>query len=531
MHADKIIPVFRKWVPEWMVKLILFLVILPSIMLFFLPLANINAAAGLYGCEPADVQYSVALFYTGYTGFYLLERRFYSYFATKEYFILFTFLQIATAFACYHTRTLYVLLPLRFVQGIGFGCMVTLSLSLMFTRLKTERAREISFSVFFGLLLCAVPINNLVTADLVDSFDFNMLYKCITFSYLPSLVLMLVTMNNVRLQVKFPLYNLDWQSFLLYTVMLALAAFVLIYGQEYYWLEDRRIAGSVIAIVGLTLVFAIRQLRMRRPYMQLSVFGNRNFNVGLLLLFIMYICRFASGITNNFFSSVLKFDPTHVSYINVFNIAGLVCGVFIACLLILQQRNIRFIWVCGFMALLVFHGVMIFLFDTQADEDHFFVPLFLQGFGVGMLMVPTIVYAIASVPAVHAVSAAAICLAVRFLGFCSATAIMNYFELLGKGRHYNAFQDHLTRLDPTVKYELALQTQRLLHKGVPALQAAKQADKLLVNAVNSQSQLRFAMDYYALMCCLLAVTLLFILLFPYLNRTVVYLRSRILAPG
>ncbi|WP_205686395.1 MFS transporter [Chitinophaga parva] len=531
MHKENSFPVFRHWVPEWMIRVILFLVVLPSLVLFFLPLANIPAAAGYYGCEPSDIQYAVALFYAGYTGFYLLERRFFSFFASKEYFILFTSLQALTAFAAWRTDSLYVFFPLRLLQGMLFSAMVNLSLTLMFTHLRTERAREVSFSIFFGLLLCTVPFNNLVTADLVDSFDFNILYKCAAFSYLPSLFLILLTMNNVHLHVKFPLYNLDWQSFLLYTTILCLAGFVLIYGQEYYWLEDKRIAGSVIAIVLLGFVYAVRQRRMRRPYMRLSVFRSRNFNVAILLLFIMYICRFASGVTNTFFASVLKFDPMHVSYINVFNIAGLIVGVFVACLLILQRYPIRFIWLTGFMALLVFHGVMYFLFDTQADEDHFFIPLFVQGLGVGMIMVPTIVFSISSVPVVEATSAAAVCLAVRFLGFCAAISAINYFELLGKGRHYNAFQDHLTKLDPEVRHTLALQTQQLVHKGIPASQAGRLANRLLVNALGGQNQLRFAMDYYEMMFILLAGTLLLILCFPFLSRTVVYLKRRVLSPA
>jgi hypothetical protein len=67
---------------------------LTGIIIFFLPLTNINAAAGYYGCEPADIQFSVALFYAGYVGFYSLERRFFSFLAAKEYFLLFTTLQI-----------------------------------------------------------------------------------------------------------------------------------------------------------------------------------------------------------------------------------------------------------------------------------------------------------------------------------------------------------------------------------------------------------------------------------------------------
>ncbi|PSK91212.1 beta-carotene 15,15'-monooxygenase [Taibaiella chishuiensis] len=528
---DNALPVFRSWAPEWLIRGTLFLLILPSIVLFFLPLANINAAAGYYGGEPADIQFAVALFYAGYVGFYSLERRFFAYLASREYFILFTFLQLLTSFTCYHSHELYLLFPIRFIQGMLFACTVNLSLTLMFTRLRSERAREVSFSVFFGLLLCAMPFNNLVTADLIDAYNFNVVYKAALFAYLPCLVLLLSAMNNVRLNVRFPLYQLDWASFVLYSIMLCLVGYITIYGQEYYWLEDRRIRYSALCLAGLALLCLLRQRAMKRPYVDLRVFGYRNFKVGVLVLFVMYICRFASGITNIFFTGVLRFDPIHLSYINLFNIAGLIAGVLVACAMILQQKRIRYIWLPGFLLLLLFHVRMFFLFDIQADPYQYFLPLFIQGFGVGLIMVPTIVYAIAAVPVKLGASAAAVCLAFRYFGFCISIALINYFELFERSRHYNAFQDHLTRVDPAVRQFLHRQTQVLTAKGMAPGRAAKAAHKLLTGNLNGQDQLRFAMDYYELIGGLIVVTLLLIALFPYLNRTTAYLRSRRLSPA
>ncbi|MBV7529132.1 beta-carotene 15,15'-monooxygenase [Chitinophaga sp. sic0106] len=525
------IPIFKSWAPEWLIKAVLFLLILPGIVIFFLPMANINAAAGYYGSEPADIQFAVALFYAGYVGFYSLERRFFAYLAAKEYYVIFTFLQVVTCIICYLTNDLYIFLPVRFIQGMLFACTVNLSLSLMFTRLVSERAREVSFSVFFGFLLCAVPFNNFVTADMIDAFDFNIVYKAVAFTYVPGLLLLLLMMNSVRLKVKFPLYNLDWQSFALYSTALCLFAYIMIFGQEYYWLEDVRIRNSVIGIAVLLLIYIIRQYKMRRPYLDVGIFKFRNFRVGLLVLFIMYICRFASGITNTFYTSVLKFDPMHLSYINLLNIAGLVFGVIAACWLIIKKHHIRTLWVPGFVLLLIFHVWMFFLFDIQADEFNYFLPLFIQGAGVGFIMVPTIVYTISAVPVAWGASASAVCLAIRFLGFCVSIALINYFELFGKSRHYNAFQDHLTKIDPVVKQSLRMQAHHLEAKGMAAGKAMRASDKLLVNSVNTQGHLRFAMDYYEVMSCLIIVTLLLILLFPYLNRTAVYLRSRRLSPA
>lgn len=527
---DETFPLFKSWVPEWLIKLILFMVIVPSLVLFFLPMANVSAAAGHYGAEPLDIQFAVAIFYAGYAGFYSLEVRFFKYLATKEYFIIFTFLQILLAFICFQTHELYVLFPFRFLQGMIFASMVNLSLSLIFSRLHSERAREIGFSVFFGMLLCAMPFNNFVTADMIDSFNFNVLYKSLIFAYLPGLLMLMTAMNNVRLNVKFPLYQLDWQSFALHSIVLVLTGYILIFGQEYYWFSDNRIRNAVITIVFLSVVYVARQRSSKRPYTNLTILKYRNFKIGAALLFVLYICRFASGLTNTFFATVLKFDPIHISYINLINMAGLIAGVVISCCLILQKKNVRNIWLSGFTLLLAFHGSMFFLFNAQANADAFFTPLFIQGLGVGLLMVPIIVFAISSVPVSVGHSAASFCLAVRYLGFCTSIAIINYFELYQKGRHYNAFQDRLSRTDPNVLNALAKQTKHLVNLGMPKIQASKEAHKLLTVNINQQSTIRFAMDYYEMMVCLIFTTLLLIALFPYLNKTIINLKSKRLSP-
>lgn len=524
-------PIFKSWVPDWLVKIVLFSTILPSMVLFFLPLANINAAAGHYGGEPADIQFAVALFYAGYAGFYSLERRFFSYLATKEYFVIFTVLQILLSTACYFTNQLYVFFPLRFIQGMLFASTVNLSLALMFTRLKSERAREVSFSVFFCMLLLAMPFNNLITADVIDSFNFNIVYKCAVFSYLPGLLLVLTAMNNTRLNVRFPLYKLDWQSFVLLSLLLVAFGYCMIYGQEYYWLTDRRILFICIAGAFMLLVFVFRQRSMKRPYTDLRVFNSRNFKVGLLLMLILYICRFASGITNNFFTVALKFDPMHVSYINTFNMAGLIAGVILSCCMILQKKKIRLIWLPGFALLFLFHFLMLFLFNPEANPDVFFLPLFLQGLGVGMLLVPIIVFSISSVPVVLGSSASAFLLIMRYAGFCLSIALINYYELYGKSKHYNTFQENLTSVDLPARKQLAMGAGRLTAKGLLKTEAHTGAPKLMINAINTQTHLRFAMDYYERMCWLLLATLLLIALFPYLNRTMVNLRSKQLSPA
>ena len=521
---------FKAWVPEWLVKMVLIIVILPSMVLFFIPMANTNAAAGDLGLEPNDVKFSVVLLYAGLITFVSLEKRFFTFLAAKEYFIIITLIQVLSSYACYVTKEVSILFIFRFIQGMAFSMTVNLSLSLIFTQLKSERARAIGYSIFFGMLVSMIPFNNFATAEIIDTFDFNILYKGVMFSYLPSLVFIYIFMNNVRLNVKFPLYQLDWASFSYYAIIVTLLGYVMVYGQEYYWLDDKRIARSVIAIVVLSLLFCLRQLSLKRPYLDLKVLKQRNFLVGSLIFLIFYICRFAFSITTTYFQTVLKLDPIHIGHITLINIGGIAVGVILSCVYILQHRPIRILWIYGFLALLVFHAWMLFLFMTQVNESIFYVPLFLQGLGVGLIITPLVMFLITSVPEELSVSASGIGLFMRCFGFYLSIGLMNYYELYAKSKHFNTFQDLISLQNIVSKETLFKFKSVLLKHGALPGYSKKAANKMLVQSINAQDHIRYAIDYYEMVCVLIVFTLLFIALVPYLNRTIVVLTRKRPAP-
>lgn len=525
------LPVFKSWVPVWLIRLTIFVVITPGLLLFGLSTASGPGAAGYYGIEPADVQYSMIAFYAAVAGFFALERRFFLFIASKEYFLICITLQVITSYVCFHASHLYILLIFRFLQGMA-NCMSTsICITLIFGSLRSERAREMGYSIFYGLLLCITPISSLVTAPILDNFDFNTLYKFVIYSFLPGSIALLLIMNNVRLNRKMPLYQLDYYSFVIYSAALCSLGYVLLYGQQYYWFEDSRIIWAAVSTVVLLGLLIIRVLHQRRPYINLSVFKYRNFIVGVFLILVLYIIRGAFGITSLYFASLLGLDPIHIAYILVINIAGIVLGVLISSRLIIMKRPMRLVWLYGFVILLIFHSWMWFLFSTQADESTFYVPLFLQGMGAGMLMTPIIVFMISSVPPFLASSASAAGVFFRFTGFCSSIALVNYFQLRFKTDHYDRFQAQLSGLDGTVTDRLTAYSRAMTAKGVAPDQAAKIAKGLLNRSVDSQAALRTMMDYYLFISILIIIVILIIALFPYLNRTTINVKSSQPAPA
>jgi DHA2 family multidrug resistance protein len=525
------VPVFKSWAPDWLIKATIFLVVLPSMGLFGLSNANSSVAVGFYGFEATDIQYSMVIFYAAVASFFALERRFFNFVAVKEYLLLSAILQIVTSYVCYITHNLQVLLLFRFLQGMANCATTSICITLIFGRLKSERSREIGYSIFYGMLLCISQFTLMVTSPVIDAYDYNVLYKAIIFVYLPGTLMLFFMLNNIRFSRRFPLYQIDWASFVIYATALCLIGYVLVYGQQYDWFEDQRIVRSLFGIVVLLAIHVLRQKKMKRPYLTLKVFNYRNFKIGALLVFVLYICRGAMGVTNNFFGTVLGMDPTHTANLLLVNSAGIIVSVIISSRLVILQRPMRFIWMAGFIFLLVFHLWMRLLFSTQANVSAFYIPLFLQGMGAGTLMTPIIIFMVSSVPVQLGGTASATGVFFRFCGFCSSIALINYFSITKQTEHYNRFQQSLSALDPALVQKVTAYRQMLIGKGLPPDRAANLANVLLNRTVHTQAQLRFAMDYYELISWIILGIIMVIALYPYLNRTTVNVKANQPAPA
>lgn len=512
-------PVFKAWAPEWLIRFTLLIVVLPGLVLFALSASNANAGAGYYGVNPNDVQYSLIILYGAMASFVVLEGRFFKYIASKEYMLTSVILLVATCWICYLTHSFLLLLVMRYLQGLLTCATISITLTLMFSKLHTERSREIGYSVVYCILVCVLPFTTFITANIIDNFNYNVIYKCAIYSYIPGAVLLFLIMNNVRLNKKLPLYQLDWPSFIIYSLGLGLIGYVLIYGQQYNWLSDNRILFRLVAIVLLFGVFVLRQISLKKPYIYLSAFKQPKFVLGVLLLFVFYIVRGAFGLTTSFMAGVLGFDPIHMGYLLLYNIAGIITAVIIASRLVLLKKPTRLIFIGGFIILLIFHVLMSFIFTTQADTTELIIPLFLQGMGAGMLMVPIILFIVSAAPAKFGNTGSAVGIFVRFLGFCSSIALINFFQLYGQQDHYNRFQERLNPLNQMAVQKLSTYKQSLMSRGIAPDQAVKIANGLLNKSVNAQAQLKFSVDYYHWISWLIVGTILLIALFPSVGQT------------
>ncbi|MDJ1481821.1 MFS transporter [Cytophagaceae bacterium YF14B1] len=513
-------------IPNWFIWLTIGMVLLPCLIILGLYAGNITETAGYYGIEPTDVQFSVIIYYAAMASFFPFEQRFLNFFTTRHYFLLGVFLLTGANIIFYITHNAFAFIGLRFLEGIFSSGVAGSCLSIIFSRLHTERAKAIGYSIYYGILLASAPVGMILSSLVVHYFEFNALYKSIIYLQIPGTLMLLYVMNKDRTKKPIPLYQLDWPSFVMYALILGLTGYVLIYGQQYLWLEDFHICLFAGIIVVLICLFVLRQNIIKRPFINLRIFHYRNYCLGTLLVFLFYICRGGLGISSTYFSNVLGMDPIHVSLLMLANLAGVVVGVYVVVHYVLLNTSMRKIWFWGFSFLFVFYTWMYFLFTTDADAGTFIIPLFIQGLGTGILMVPLILFTVSSVPVNISNSASAMGIGFRFFGFTFSMALIHFFQLYEKQIHYTLLQEQVTLLNP-------LSSERLLHyqkigqsTGMAQDQACLFANKLLFSTINNQIQLRYSMDYYAMISWVILGILLVIALFPYIRSTAISFRIK-----
>ena len=508
---------YKKWVPKWAVRICIIMLLVPNLLLFTLSTVSINAACGFYGIDPNDANYTLIVLYAALVSYFPLERRFSNYFVTKDYMLIAIILEVVTAYGAYCATDFCTLLVFRFLQGIANLSLVAICISLIFNHLKTERAREIGYSVVYCTLLCISPVTIMATAPFLDALNYNELYLLVIYAFIPGGVFAMLILNRQRLNRKIPLYQLEWQSFVMYATALFSLTYVLVYGQQLNWFADRRIITAVLMFAVTLSIYVLRQRHLKRPYLNLNIYRYPAYRTGIALIIILYLARGAFNFTTLFFTQVLRMDPTHLGNILIFNVAGAIIGTLISSRMMIFKRSFYLIWMLGFSMLFIHYTWMIFLFSPQANITVFYLPLLVQGIGTGILLTPIIVFMVTSVPLQLSATAGATAVSIRLLGTTISIALINYFQLCDTGLHIERFRHQLSSIDQVAVFRLQTYAKVFARHGSDTPSSHAGAARLLKNILDQQALLKTAIDYYTLTSTLIFATLVALAILPRLK--------------
>lgn len=520
MPNEKNRQIFKSWVPYWLILVAMFLMLIPVALVLGIYSGGITSAASYYGVDAMDVNYSVVIYYFAIASSFPLEARFFNFFSSKPYFIACCILFMLINLGLYFTQSFAVLMVLRFIGGMTSHGIIGTMFSLVFRQFHEQRSRVLGYATMYAALFSSAPLAQLLDAFVFANYSFNTLFIVEIFATIPGIILMFCIMRNdmdLKRAGKIPLKLVRWESFVLYASFLSLAGYVMIYGQYYHWFQSPRIILCTMACALLLVLFVVRQFMLAEPYIDLRVYKNRNFKIGMFLLILFYISKGDMSLLNQYYVNSLHMDSYYLGYVNVVNAVGIIVGALLAARFVLAGMNIRLIWVTGFTSLLIFHVYALLALGVQAEVQDLLIPQFFQGFGNGSLILSVVIFYVTAVAPEIGTSASVSGVAFRSLTFTGSIALTSFFGLRNEKIHHDSIAQAIRADNPMVADRLGEYRQVLELGGANVSQSHAGATSMLGKAVAIQDNLLFVRDYYLYMTAFIILIILGIAVIPHFH--------------
>lgn len=524
MQAHKI-PVFKPWVSEWLAISVIFAILITSLFNFAFYSSPV-AAMGFYGIQATDVQYGMVVIYGSTVAFLALDFRIVKYFVPRKYLLIALTVNAICSAICFHFKDWTLFVICQFFQGITCALMSGIVLQLIFPRLQSVRARVIAYSLLYGSIQIAVPFYSIYTSIVTHFLDFNWLFYGFNIILIILTFFLVLTMNSkARFTKKIPLYRVDWIGYLFYVSFILILGYILVYGRQLGWFDSPLIIRLILSNLAIFMLFVIRELKRKRPLINLYIFKEKNFVIGLLLLFTFYIFKGSTGLAYGYLEVILGNDPLNSIPIWITVILGTVLATFVTSRFILMGFNLIRIIIVGFSLMALYYIYMILFVSVQGETIDFVLPMFIYGIATGVLFVPIVSFTVSSVPPKIAFNASLMGIFARFIGFTASLAFSNELQLFTKSTVREKVRETLTDTNPQLPVTLLDIQNQYMNAGNDIYMSKSVSIDYLNQMIGHQILARATRDYYDLMLVGVILVIVILLLLPQMKNVILKLRK------
>lgn len=520
---------FKPWINgwQWGIRITVWLILISALVQFGAFALTQNYLVSLLGAQPEDVSFALLITYVGILATLPIQFRFLRFFETRSYLLFNILAGIMLNIACTFIDNLIFFYIIRFFQGVIVctiaGCMLT----MIFSRLNTEKMQAIGSSVFYGSILASGILVGLLAAVVVTTADWKKIYLYLIIFQAFTLLLVFISMKPKAGFKSYPLYQIDWTGATLLTLGATSLAYMMIYGSKYYWLSDSRIAASaLLAIIGITL-YIFRLHLGKRPMVNLAVLGRRNFLIGLILLALYYGLKDSINLIYSYTAAILQWSTLQLVYLALINLAGIVVFmIFSAQLIIRKRHSTKFFLLVGFSAMLIYHLYIYYILTPDLAFTDLMLPIFLHGAASGLLFVPIVIFIMSSAPPNTGTTGIVVAAYTRFTTALFSVAGFYNLQLYFTQYYKDGFLKHLSAVDFAATERINNYKQVYMQKGFTVDQANGLATAAVNRATTIQTQLLSNKAIFLLFALIILCIIIMVVILPSINKTYIHWSKR-----
>ncbi len=318
------------------------------------------------------------------------------YFGRKRFFLACVALFTLSSLLCGAAPSLGLLVLARVLQGAGGGALQPLSQAILLESFPVEK-RGTAMAVF-GLGVVVAPILGPTLGGwLTENYSWRWIFNI-------NVPVGLLALWLVSRNVEDPPYvrnrrpeRIDGYGFAWLIVGLGALQVILDKGQQDDWFEAVWIRWFAAVSLAALVLFVARQLRTPHPIVNLEVFRDRNFAFGTAFIGVFGAIMYSSvTILPIFLQRLMGYTAELAGYATTPRGLGALIAMPLVVRLI-TRWDPRWMMVAG-ISIFALSMRMLSVLNLEAGMWDVALPCFIQGFGMGLIFVPTMTMAMGTLP-------------------------------------------------------------------------------------------------------------------------------------
>lgn len=430
-------------------------------------------------------------------------------FGRKNFFIGCVLLFTVASFFCGLATTLNQMVLARICQGLGGGAIMPISQAILLESFPPEK-RRLSMSVFAVGVILAPVIGPVLGGWITDNYTWHWIF----FINIPLGFLAAFLSNKFIEDPPFARkkegQKIDFWGFGFLITWLVCLQVVLDKGQNSDWFNSPWICWTFALSMFSMVAFIISQLVNSKSIIDLSVFKDKNFAFGTILMMVVMAVLYSSvAIMPFFLQSLLQYSAFLSGYSMIPRDIGSIMAI-ISTAFFAKKIDDRFLIIIGLMCLGA-GGLIFGNSNLQISMINIFIPNFVFGCGMGFCMIPISTLSVATLDNTKMTNATGIQSLLKSIsGAIGMSVVATIISRLGQV-HQTAMVGHLNPLNPVFQHKVNAMTSALAKYFALPL-AQQKANYLMYAELLRQSNLWGFMDafrIFGLLCFLIIPILLF----------------------
>jgi DHA2 family multidrug resistance protein len=286
------------------------------------------------------------------------------------------------------------------------------------------------------------------------------------------------------------------------------------WGEREDWFDSRLIVTLSVVAVAALIAFVWRELTVKDPIMDFTVFADRNFALGTTFIAAAVFTFYSSMLLLALYTQkLLGYDAWSSGAVLAPGGVGNLVSLLIAGRLVARVDQ-RALLALG----LVLNGAALsWMSNLTLGVDYWSLvwPRFVQGFGMGFIFLPLTTLSISTIPKARLPNATAAFNLIRNMGGSIGVALTTTLLVRRSQYHQATLVGHVDVWDPETTARLARWTDHFLTHGADAFTAKSRATAMMYRETVAQAQVLAYVDEFRLLSVMFFAMLALI---PFMRR-------------